>query len=414
MAASRKSRRADLVGRVRTFLEGRALEGRRVAVGLSGGVDSIVLLHALNAVAGERGFALRAIHVHHGLSPNADAWARFCRNACAELGVPITVRRVEVGSTRGRGLEAAARDARRAVFASLRADVLVLAHHRDDQAETVLLNLLRGAGLAGASGIAPESRLGRLPVLRPLLDAGRDEILAYADARSLRWIEDESNADTALARNFLRHEVAPRLDRRFPGWRGNLARAARLFADERADERSLLRAFLEARGLRAPTEAKLAEMLRQIAQARPGARVAIEHDGKLLRRYRESVRVEDRAAPVDPGGPVAWRGEPSLRLPGGVLHFDRAPGGIDEQRLRGRPVVVRRRRGGERLRLAAGRPSRTLKNLFQEAGVPPWERERLPLVFCGEDLVWVATLGVDASYRASPAGASVNPRWVPD
>lgn len=385
-----------------------------MAVGLSGGVDSVVLLHVLSGLSSELRFQLRAVHVHHGISPNADAWAGFCRKQCRLLGIPLAVRRVDIGSTRGRGLEAAARDARRAVFATLRSDVLMLAHHRDDQAETVLLNLLRGAGVAGASGMAPVSTFGRIEVLRPLLGVGRADIVDYASAHSLAWIEDESNADTRLARNYLRHEIGPRLDAKFPGWRINLARAARLFAGERADERALLRSWLTDQGLRAPSEAKLAEMIRQLAHSRQGAAPLVEHDGRVLRRYRGRVVVGDRAIARFPGQTVQWRGEASLQLPGGVLHFGRATDGIAEERLRDQPVTVRWRRGGERLRLAPGRPSRTLKNLFQEAGVPAWERERLPLVFCGDDLAWAPRFGVDARFRASAGGAGLMPRWVPD
>ena len=157
--------------------------------------------------AAARGFALQAIHINHGLSPNAHAWAAFCRRLCKRLGVPLTVRRITVRKT-GEGLEAAARNARYKAFSKLKTDCIALAHNLDDQAETVLMNLLRGAGLRGASGMAPESRLHGKRLLRPLLDVPRREIERYARRHGLEWIEDESNADESLTRNFIRRRVA--------------------------------------------------------------------------------------------------------------------------------------------------------------------------------------------------------------
>src|SRR5262245_4889612 len=168
----------------------------RIAVGLSGGVDSVVLLHQLRARPG-----VRAIHVHHGLSPNADAWAAFCRKLCKRWGIPLTIKKVKVVK-RGEGLEAAARAARYGVFSGISSGQIALAHNLDDQAETVLMNLLRGAGARGASGMAPESKFHGKTLLRPLLDVPREEILAYAREHRLQWIEDESNADESLTRNF--------------------------------------------------------------------------------------------------------------------------------------------------------------------------------------------------------------------
>ncbi|MDH3318850.1 MAG: tRNA lysidine(34) synthetase TilS [Betaproteobacteria bacterium] len=381
MASSRKPPSADLGG-----LD---LRGRRVAAGLSGGVDSVVLLDLLRAAAPQHGFSLEAVHVHHGLSPHADAWARFCRALCRRWKVPLAVRRVKV-EKQGKGLEAAARAARRAVFARHPAPVIALAHQLDDQAETVLLNLLRGAGVRGASAMPVVGRLGGKILLRPLLAVPRSEVLAYARTRGLRWIDDESNRDAALTRNFLRLHVGPLLEKRFPRWRESLARAARHFATKDADARLVLREFLRARGLRAPSEAKLVEMLRQLTGK--GTRTAIEHDGAVLRVYRGRVSLEKR--------------------PGGELRLRPARGrGIDAVRLERACVTLRARVGGERLQLDARRPRRTLKNLFQEAGVPPWRRERLPLLYCDDELVWVPELGVAAGWQAARGARGVVPEW---
>jgi tRNA(Ile)-lysidine synthase len=422
MASSRKARAADAGPRdaVERFLGAHPeLRGARILLGFSGGLDSTVLLHVLHALAPRFGLRLAALHVHHGLSPNADDWLRQCRRSCRALGVPLRLRRVRVVRRSRRGLEAAAREARLAAFRAARADALALAHQLDDQAETVLLQLLRGAGPRGASAMPAVGRLGTKRLLRPLLDVPREAIAAYASAQGLAWVEDESNASEALTRNYLRRRVGPLIADRFPRWRESLARAARRFASAELDERVLLRAFLAEHGLRAPSEARLLEMLRQLAAARPQTQIV--HDGARLRTYRGRVFVERDAGArrkrAREAGfePLTWRGERVLRigaLDGGELHFRRVRGaGIDAARLAAGVVSVRTRKGGERLQPDPRRPRRTLKNLFQEAGIPPWRRERLPLLFCGEDLVWVPGLGVDCRYRAANGRPGLRPEW---
>lgn len=270
-----------------------ATQGQSVVVGFSGGLDSTVLLDAAHRVATDAGLALSALHVHHGLSANADAWADSCRRACAKLKVPLTVLRVDVARRTGEGLEAAARVARHRTLAESSADWILLAHHADDQAETLLHNLLRGAGVRGAAAM-PESR-GRL--LRPLLGLPRKALLAYAQARRLTWIEDESNADSRYTRNFLRNEILPRMASRFPTAGERLAAAAARFSEanalledlaeldlhgnppefplplelirELSDARAknLLRALLAWHDVQAPDQSRLDEFVRQLRTA---------------------------------------------------------------------------------------------------------------------------------------------------
>lgn len=443
MASTRKSsnaeRRAGPLAAAQRLLGAVALRDRTIAVGLSGGVDSTVLLHVLRALAPAHGYVLRAVHVHHGISANADAWARFCRKMCRDWHVPLRTLRVEIGPLRGKGLEAAARDARRAALARVRADALVLAHHLDDQAETVLLSLLRGAGVRGASAMPALGRLGSKLLLRPLLEVPRAELLRYARANRLQWVDDESNQDVAHARNFLRLRVAPLLEERYPRWREALGRAARHFADadgllrEAARARAahrlrlaqlrsrpapaagvLLREYLAAHGLRPPSTRRLAEMLRQLTGATAGARVEFVHDGAVLRAYRGELRLERLDRVPAEFGPVRWTGQRRIALPalGGEMCFERVRGaGVALAKLQGRLVQLRLRRGGERLQPDSRRPRRTLKNLFQEAGLPPWQRDRLPLLFCGEDLVWAPGIGVDVSYLTPAGGAGLVPQW---
>ena len=374
-----------------------------VAVGLSGGVDSVVLLHLLSQ---NREIRLQAFHVHHGLSPNADSWAKFCVAFCKSLDVPLVVRKVSVRRA-GKGLEAAAREARYAAFAKAKADCLALAHNLDDQAETVLMNLLRGAGARGASGMPVRARFGEKTLWRPLLGTTRSEIQAYARRHALEWIEDESNADESLTRNFIRRRVAPLLETKFPGWKESLARAARHFSRKEVGAEELLRHYLHSKGLKAPSEAKLLEMLKQLTSG--GSRTEVVHDGATLRTYRGKLFLDSSLS--SQFSPVQWRGETLLKLPelGGELRFRQARGkGIA---LEHQPLNVRLRSGGERLQPDARRPRRTLKNLFQEAGVPPWERERLPLLYRGDDLVWVPGLGIDARFQAPSGTPGLVPQW---
>ena len=402
MASSRKPRSAEVPAAV-----GRAiadLRGKRFLVGLSGGVDSVVLLHALVQAGVPHHIQVRAAHIHHGLSPNADRWAAFCRRFCTRLDVPITVRKVRLEKKN----EASARAARYAALKKLDFEVLALAHQLDDQAETVLMSLLRGAGVRGARGMPANARFDRRLLVRPLLDVPREAILAYAKNHSLEWVEDESNASDAFTRNFIRLRIAPVLAERYPRWREALSRAAGHFSRKEVDQRNLLREFLAQHGLRAPSEAKLVEMLKQLDAG--GANTLIEHDGAQLRLYRGNVTVQKAAAEVA-FEPVPWRGEARIALPalGGEVRFRRVRGhGIDSRWL---PLQIKLRAGGERLQPDARRPRRTLKNLFQEAGVPPWQRKKLPLLYRGDELVWAPGLGVDARYQASQKTSGFVPEW---
>ena len=400
MASSRKPRSAEVTAAVGRALEG--LQGKRILVGLSGGVDSVVLLHAL-----AQRKKVAAAHIHHGLSPNADRWARFCRRLCKQLGVPLTVRRVRVAKRN----EEVAREARYAALAKLPFDVLALAHQLDDQAETVLMNLLRGAGPRGARGMPQRASFHGRALVRPLLDVPREAIAAYAREHRLKWVEDESNASDAFTRNFLRLRIAPLLSERYPRWREALARAARHFGRAELTANSALREFLETKGLRAPSEAKLIEMLKQLTGR--GSNTLIEHDGVQLRVYRSDVKIE-RPLAARAFQPVAWHGERKLALPelGGELRFRRARGaGIDPKWVESGALQVKLRSGGERLQPDARRPRRTLKNLFQEAGVPPWQRARMPLIYRGDDLVWAPGLGIDSRYQSAEKRAGWVPEW---
>lgn len=293
----------------------------RVCVAFSGGLDSTVLLHVLVHARVALSLSLSAIHVHHGLSANADAWARHCRAVCRQWQVPFRLRRVLVNRAPRTSLEEEARKVRYTSFASVRTDLIALAQHADDQAETVLLQLLRGAGPKGLAGMGatkhlPDGRGGNALLWRPLLDATRAELESYASRHQLGWIEDESNHDVRFRRNFLRAEVMPMLARGFPASITTLARSARHLAetaeltDALADLdlacarratgldvgtlkamapvrlKNLLRRWFDTQMLRQPSEARLAALLRAVGESSNDTRLAWAHEGRVVRRIK--------------------------------------------------------------------------------------------------------------------------------
>lgn len=317
MGSSKNSPSDALTTAVAACLGRHAADRGQLIVGLSGGLDSSVLLHVLAGLREECDFGLSALHVHHGLSRNADAWEMHCRGLCVALGVPLAIERVAVERDSRDGLEAAARRARHAAFARAPGDWIVLAHHRDDQSETLLFNLLRGTGVRGACAMSEVN--GRL--LRPLLSVGRDEIAGYAKERGLAWIDDESNADTAYSRNFLRHETLAALEERFPGSGANLAAAARRFgeAQELLDElaridlggaddfplaiapwsrlpepraRNALRYLLHRRYIGIPGEERLGEFVRQVRTAAADRHPSVVFGAWRLFRRGGEIHVE--------------------------------------------------------------------------------------------------------------------------
>jgi tRNA(Ile)-lysidine synthase len=445
MAKSRKPSSSDLPGKVAEVLARAVVPGSHLALGLSGGIDSVSLLSILRHLAPLRQFSLSAVHVDHGISPNSAKWADFCAGLCAGLKVPFRRETVDIEPYRSFGLEGAARRARYDVFARIDADFLVLAQHRDDQAETLLLQLLRGSGLRGLSGMSRARAIpgARASLLRPLLEIPREEIEEYALANSLAWIEDESNLDVARRRNFLRHKIVPLLETQFAGARATIARTATHLAEAgelleemaRADleragggpvielsllrelgearAKNLLRHLCDVRGIPPFSTARLDELLRQLLLAREDAAVRMAASGWEFRRYRGGLYL-DREQASNAGLRESWSGENALPLLelGGILRLKPEEGrGLSLQKLRDAPVTVRLRRGGETLRTDPRRPRRTLKNFFQEQGIPPWRRDRLPLLYCGDQLVSVPGIGDACEFRASPGEAGLIVTW---
>jgi tRNA(Ile)-lysidine synthase len=475
MASSRKPKYVtDVAAVVEAVLGQHVRPGDRLCSALSGGLDSVVLLDILSRLRRRLGIRLSAVHVNHGFSPNAADWAGYCARLCSARRIPLTVVEICVVRRAGESLEARARDARHEVFRGQQADFVVLAHNRDDQAETLLLQLLRGAGVKGLAAmpvLREQARASRIEdrgktshagqgarlnpqssiliprLLRPLLEIPRAEIEDYGLDRHLSWVEDESNADPRFDRNYLRMEIVPRLEARFKGARGALARASRHLAeaarllDALADvdaaaardgdalriealtalgparARNLLRRLIECRGGSMPNEASLDEGLRQLLSAKRDARVRVALGEFELRRHGGLAFLERVAVEVPDALDLEWTGEAAVELgPGlGRLRFKRARGkGLSLPRLEAARVTVRLRRGGERLRPDERRPRRTLKHLLQASGVPEWERGRMPLLFSGERLAWVPGIGGDAEFRCGPRERGVEVYWERD
>jgi tRNA(Ile)-lysidine synthase len=400
------------------------LDGLPLVVGFSGGLDSTVLLHAL-AARRARYAGLRALHVDHGLHAASADWAAHCRRAGMAFGVPVEVIRVQV-EPRGDGPEAAARRARHAAFAAhlQPGEVLVLAHHRDDQAETVLLRLLRGASSEGLGAMATARAFGPGSLRRPLLDLTRAQLHAQALSAGLRWIDDPSNASQAFDRNHLRGAILPALRARWPQADAALATSARLLAEDAAllaeetarrldtlarvngaldvDGLLALPAAWRARALRlwcaraglpAPPAAAHARIDAELLRARDDATPVLRWPGGGLRRWRDGLYLlhagaGDEPAPAD--WSLAWDGAGWLALPDGSRlglvdgQAEPAPAAAAIAALDAGPLRVASRQGGERLRLPGREHRHQLKHLLQDAGLPPWQRGRLPLLFAGD------------------------------
>lgn len=408
-----------------------ALPSGRLVVGYSGGMDSSLLLHcaARSEIARARG--LCALHVHHGLHPDADAWAAHARARAQALGVDCAVVRVQV-DPRGQGIEAAAREARLAAFADAltHGGAVLLAHHQDDQAETLLLRLLRGAAVDGLGAMRAVRAHGAGLLVRPWLDRPRALLRAAAQEAGIEWIEDPANADPKHDRSWLRQQAWPLLAARFPALGERLARLAGHAASV-SDEIEALAAgqldrlcagdphSLSVGGLLTLSDALFGAVLRRHARqfgvhplgfhelrrlreevllARPDANPVLRQDGHQYRRYRDRIYLLADAAVLPMGDRVIdWpSGQASIVLPGGLgeLALESAAGQALPATV---DLQVRWRRGGECIRPSGKPHTRELRLLFQEQGVPPWQRERVPLLWQGKELL--AAVGVATSAR---------------
>lgn len=418
---------------------------RHCFVAYSGGLDSTLLLHALHPQLPPG--RLTAVHVNHGLSPHADRWQAHCAARCAALGVPLVAERVVV-SPAGEGLEQAARAARYRVFEALlgAGDLLLLAHHRDDQVETVLYRLLRGSSPRGLAGMPASRPLGAGTLARPFLTLDRATLDARARALGLDWIEDESNTRVDADRNYLRHELLPRVAARWPAYRARVARSALHCAEadelarqvgredlaalgERPERRgfslclagftrltaerqgNLLRVWLDERGLPVPGHGTVRGVIAELLPARDDAAPLVEFGGGRFRRHRRRLYLEPgEPSTAAPGVILPWDIRHRLPLPGGFT-LEAVPGVGGLRVAQGDRFEVRFRRGGERCRPAGRGGSHPLKKVLQEQGLEPWLRDLVPLVFCNGELAAVGDLFLCEGFAAPPDAPGLALRW---
>lgn len=426
--------------------------GMRFKLGYSGGLDSHALLHALAGLRSQYFFSLTAIYIDHGVHASAAAWGEHCARQCAELNVDFTSERIQVKAVNEHGFEAAARHARYAALqaALARGEILLTAHHRNDQAETVLLQLLRGTGIAGLAAMPTRTVFGAGELVRPLLGFTRAALLAYATQHRLHWIEDPSNRELRLRRNFLRAEILPRLATQWPQVDGMLTRTARHAGEalelldeiavkdlsrcrhavryfpqalsvaaisrlSSAHQRNLLGYWLRQQGLRVPSTRILNEVITQLHHTPRSQHACVSWSDAQIWRYRDLLVAVAVLPDPDKDLDVIWDLHAPIEIPGvGRLRAEPVRGqGLSTTRVHD-GLRVRLRRGGETLLLPARRHHHALKKLLQAEGMAPWLRARLPLLYAGENLAAVADRWVCAAYAAHSDEEGLAISWEPN
>ena len=423
---------------IQLFLTQHIKPQQHLLLAYSGGLDSSVLLHLLVEARKTIPFNLQAMHVHHGLSANANQWAEFCQQQCDSLKVPLAITHVNVDKNAKLGIEAEARQLRYEAlfdyqFNEIVPDFIVTAHHQDDQAETLLLQLFRGAGVKGLACMAAIDKSRR--ILRPLLEVSRLSMQAYATQHGIKWCDDESNNNLHYERNFVRHEVLPIIEARNPAIKTVLARSASHLAEandllndlalidaasfildnslclqalaklDLARAKNLLRFWFANNQLEMPSAEQLAEITQQLFNAKADAKIDIQLSQKNQSQYLSLKRFQQRAYLMKvqevQSFDLVWNGEPQLTLPnGGQLIFKQVVGAGLALKYGMTKLRVSQRNGGESFKPNVLRPTRTLKHLLQEANMPPWQRDYLPLIYWQDTLAFVPGIGISHELQA--------------
>jgi tRNA(Ile)-lysidine synthase len=420
--------------------------GKRIAVALSGGLDSVVLLDTVckaQAISGNKGQLNNQVyvfHIHHGLQKAADEWLIFCEKLAKQYKVHFDFRLLHLGTDEAKGnIEARARAGRYEALADLCEEYgiedLLLAHHQNDQAETVLLQLLRGSGVAGLSGMPQARELStnqRLTLWRPLLNQSRQELEAYAKEHRLKWIEDPSNQDLKYRRNAIRKDVIPRLEKIQPEALANMARSAELLGeaqtllnrlaqqdgkgllledqlnvsglltlakDDLPAANNVLRYWLQTQSLAMPSQERLQSWWRDLAKVKTDSKLEWLHDEKKIYLWRGALQVGN----ADEGRWIL------KTLPANSKQLGLSADWVKVAQEQNQ-ITLRERLGSEKIQIKPKTPRKTLKNLYQEADVPPWERQA-PLLYIGEELIAVAGIGLSYPHLKS-TGRRVLPEWV--
>ncbi|WP_133139183.1 tRNA lysidine(34) synthetase TilS [Legionella genomosp. 1] len=396
----------------------------KLYAGFSGGLDSTVLLYALAKIPQLKA-KLTAVHVHHGLSPNADTWKLHCEQFCRRHDIPLIVNHVHLNNSSN--IEKTAREKRYELFSALSESktCLLLGHHRDDQAETLLLQLFRGAGIEGLSAMPAWRSLGKGLLFRPLLDYTRAQIERYAINHKLSWVDDESNQETHFSRNYLRHSLLPLIRERWPGVDDNLVRTARhcQHAQDLLDQLALsdcpklnkpsqvldcadllclnserlnniIRYWLRQNQVLMPDALTFNRIGSELLFSRDDATPIVSWGEVALRRYRKALYLMINK-PTEKLSGLPWDNFPEPLVIDSIS-IAAEPFNSGVRVLEGDVIEIRFRQGGERVKIHG--QSKTLKKLFQEWGIPQWQRDRIPLMYINQELAMVVGYAVSDSF----------------
>ena len=408
----------------------------QLAVAFSGGLDSTVLLHATIKAHGKKN--VHAFHVHHGIQKEADQWQAHCKAVAKKLGCHFDTRNVKLNKQSN--IESQARNLRYEALTQMcqahKIQDLLLAHHLDDQAETVLIQLMRGAGLPGLSAMPQVKSKELIHLWRPFLNMRRKDLEIYAKEHQLTWIEDPSNQDESYRRNAIRKSILPTLEKFQEGAIENLSRSAkhlgeaqellnqladidlglmeakeglsktnliRLYKTSQARATNALRRWLSKNGLAYPSEERLTAWWSELQQTRPDSKLQWEHDQQVIRLWRGHLTITQEANSSEMMGEWTFKKIPANSKKPGIAK-DR----FDQAKKKGL-INTMAREGGEKFKVDSKRPRRSLKNLYQEAAIPPWQRD-VPLLYIGEELVAVAGIGISADWQTAE-GLRISPEW---
>ncbi len=410
--------------------------GKPIWLAYSGGVDSHVLLHVLATTKHPELNLVSAVHVDHGLQSESKQWSKHCENVCLALGVDYQCLQVHVSDIETLGMEAAARLARYQAFEQILSsgDVLLTAQHQHDQAETLLLQLLRGAGPKGLASMAKTSSLGEVELVRPLLDVPQSDLVSYAQQHELEWIEDPSNADTRWTRNYLRHKIWPQIEQRWPQAETTLSRSAQHCAEASelledlavqdmtllnidveanclfiskimslspARQRNVLRHYIEQRDFSLPSTTVLQAIIDDVCLAAQDKEPLVCWGNAEARRYQDKLYIEMPLSTHDKTSNIGLKNFKPVPLQNNQsLSWQSAIGEGLHDEIMHKDLRLAYRQGGERIRLQHHEHHQSLKHLFQQWQIPPWQRDRIPLLFCGEKLVAVVGNGWSDEYAA--------------
>ena len=417
-----------------------------ILLGLSGGLDSCVLLHLLANMQTQLDFKLKAIHVHHGLSSSADDWLNFCKQKCKLLDIEFDAVKVKINEKGSLGIEGEARELRYEAIKKKQKGVVALGHHQNDQAETLLLQLLRGSGLKGLAGM-PEFDEER-KFWRPMLNIKKELLEKYASENDIKYIKDESNEDINFDRNFIRKKVLPLIESRYPASIETISRSAiniseghqineLLALDDSKNVMSddgsyllienlnklpnlrainLIRWWLSFNDLLMPSKKNVEELFRQVKLIKKDTSLNLKiSNDRSIRAFDDKLLIVSIMNDL-PSYHFKWAGQEEIELPNkSKLHFVKTKkGGLSLSKLGAKSLYIKSRTGGEKLKSFPDQPSRSLKYLFQKADIPHWERDQVPLVYANEQLVAVPNLGVQYEYQSKVGEVGYQIKWLRD